>query len=358
MAISIDGRVKDQPTDRALAMVNWLADVEALMARAAWRDARQSLERDLDAVGESAELTALYGEVLLRLGLPRDALRWLEPRLQRIAQSANRRAFVKVVNLSGAASFELGSIDDAALFFDLARDRALAVGDHLTVARALNNLALVASTRGQWRTAMQYYMLAIPSYERVGDLRGIAECHHNVAATLIESGDLDQAEEWHRRAIGLAIEIGNARLRAFVIAGRAEVRLRKRDHDMALVLARQAAQAFRELSDPSSEAHALGVAGQAELGQASVEGEHAIARALDTLAHAVSLAEQSGVTRVLAECLLASARALVAANRANDARTDLRRARSAFESLGTTAKVYIVDSLLADLEIITPNDNT
>jgi tetratricopeptide (TPR) repeat protein len=329
-------------------MATWLADVEALTARAAWPEARASLERDLDAVGATAELCALYGECLLRLGQPADALAWLEPRLHGFGGSANRRAFVRIVNLSGAAAFELGRIDEAAFFFELARERAVAMGDHLTGARALNNLALVASTRGQWSTALQYYQQAIPSYERVGSVRGVAESYHNIAATLIESGDLSEAEEWHRRAMELARDNGNDRLRAFILAGRAEVRLRQRDVEMARVLGTQAARVFDTLEDRSSQAHALGVVGQAELSAPGDEGA-AARRALETLTTAVALARQSGVVRVLADCLVAHARAARVTGDRTTAKTDLTEALSGFQSLGAGDRVTLVNGLLAEL---------
>jgi tetratricopeptide (TPR) repeat protein len=337
----------DRPTDRALAMATWLAEVEVLMARAAWGDARRALEVDLDAVATNAELTALYGEALLRMGEARDAIGWLEPRLTLLAATPNRRAFTRIVNLAGAAAFELGRIDDAALFFEVARERAVSAGDHLTAARALNNLALVASTRAQWRTAMQYYMLAIPSYERVGEMRGIAECHHNVAATLIEAGDFEEAEEWHRRAMQLAIELGNDRLRAFILGGRAEVRLRTRDHDMAIVLGRQAARVFRTLGDRSSEAHALGIVGQAEQGMAALGQLHE-QPVIDTLRDAIEMARESGVLRVLADLLMARARSSMARTDGEAARYDLLEARQAYVTLGSTDKIKMVDTLLAD----------
>lgn len=328
-------------------MAAWLADVEALMARAAWGEARQSLERDLDEVATNAELTALYGESLLRVGDARAAIGWLEPRLSTLANSPNRRAFLRIVNLAGAAAFELGRIDDAALFFEVAHERATAVGDHLTSARARNNLALVASTRGQWVTALQQYMLAIPFYERAGSTRGIAECYHNIAATLIESGDLDEAEEWHRRAMTLAVEMGNDRLRAFILGGRAEVSLRKRDYVMAAVLGRQAARVFHDLGDRSSEAHALGVVGQAEQGMADANGPQRSAVASETLTQAIALGREAGVLRVLADLLLARAR-LAARVPGAAVRADLLEARAAYVTLGSTDKVAIVDQLLTE----------
>lgn len=337
----------DRPTGRSLAIASWLTEVETLTARGAWTEARASLERDMASLSEHAELCALYGETLLRLGMPLDAFEWLEPRVHAMAAAANRRAWIRILNLTGAAAFELGRIDVAAHHFELAREHATAAGDFLTSARALNNLALVASTRGDWARAMQYYALAMPTYERAASVRGIAECCHNIAVTLIEAGNLEEAEEWDRRAMEFARETGNDRLRAFALGGRAEVRVRKHDYQMASVLATRAADAFRALHDMASEAHALRLHGQAQHGQR----EHR--EALETLTSAIELAKTSSVRRILGECRLARARCLLELSDRSAARADLIDALGDFDALGASDKRQQVLRLLEELEIHT-----
>lgn len=328
------------PTNESIAMATRLAEVEALAARGAWTAVSESLALDLAATAANAELFAFYGESLLRLGRPRDAFEWLQPRLEAMARTANHRAWLRTVNLTGAAAFELGRIPEAEQYFATALEHATTLGDHLTSARALNNLALVASTRGDWGTAMNYYTLAMPSYERTASVRGLAECSHNIAATLLESGDLEQAEEWERRAMELARETGNERLRAFTLGGRAEMLLRKRDFTLAIVIGQQGAAAFRALADQSSEAHALRLVGQAQHGLGD------LASAEQTLSRAIELATSSAVLRVLGECRLARAQCCLAMDDRAAAKADLLEARAHFLSLGSAEKVKTVDRLL------------
>jgi tetratricopeptide (TPR) repeat protein len=340
--------------DRAIALASWLAEVELATGGGEWATARAALERDLDAAAANAGLAALYGEVLLRLGHPREASEWLEARLVALAGSANRRALIRMVNLAGAAAFETGRIDAAARCFAAARERAAALADHLTEARALNNLALVASTRGDWGTAMEHYRQAIPAYERLGALRGVAECAHNIATTLLESGDLEAAEEWQRRGIELAAAIEAPALRAHLMSGRAELRLRRADPGMALALAQRAAQDFHALADRASEAHAHGIAGQAAHALRRERGE---ARPLapevrEALDRAVTLASESGVARIVGECRLARARVLLDVSAFDEAVHDLREARAAFTTLGAPAKQRLVDGLLVTAEAL------
>lgn len=339
--------ISDLPTGRSLAIASRLAEVEALTARGAWSDARALLERDGDSLAEHAELCALYGETLLRLGLPQLSLDWLEPHTRTMAQRANRRAWIRMLNLTGAAAFELGRIDVAEQYFASARQHATADGDFLTSARALNNLALVASTRGDRSRAMQYYALAVPTYERAASVRGVAECCHNIAVTLIESGNLDEAEEWDRRAMAFAREMGNDRLLAYALGGRAEVRLLKEDYDLARVLASRAADAFRALQDVASEAHALRLYGQA------LHGQQAYTPALETLSSAIALAQDSAVRRIVGECRLARARCLIDLGDKAAAHADLVAALEDFAALGASDKQQQVRRLLRALSVDT-----
>jgi MalT-like TPR region len=333
----------EKRSGQSLAIAARLADVEARAARGEWAAIRDSLADDA-AVADNAELFAFRGEALLRLGEPREALAWLQPRLSHFSRQANHRAWRRTVNLAGAAAFELGLIDDAEEFFVTALDHATRVGDHLTGARALNNLALVASTRGEWPVAMNYYTMAMPAYERTGSVRGVAECSHNIAATLLEAGALDEAEEWERRAMELAQETGNERLRGFALGGRAEMSLRRQDWSLAIVLGEQAAATFRPLGDLSSEAHALRLVGQAKLGSGNLD------EAWATLTRAIELAAQSKVLRVLAESRLARARCSLARRDTDRARPDLVAALEGFGILGAREKATAVEHLLVQVD--------
>ncbi len=331
------------PTGESLAIATRLAEVEAMVTRGAWSDIRDTLAAGPATVASSVELSAFYGEALLRLGQPRDTFAWLRPRLDGFAKSANVRAWMRTVNLAGAAAFELGQIDDAEQLFQIALESSNRTGDHLTGGRALNNLALVASMRCDWAAAMRYYTLAMPAYERSASVRGLAECSHNIAATLLESGDLEQAEEWERRAMELAQETGNERLRAFALGGRTEILLRRRDFALSIAIGQQAVAAFRELHDQSSEAHALRLIGQAEHAQGRLDA------AMETLTSAIALAESSSVIRIVAECHLARARLYIDLQRDDAARNDLEAALRDFSALGSQAKQLEVARILASL---------
>lgn len=322
---------------KSVSISKQLTAVEAMVARAAWGEVRDTLGADPDATASNLELLAWYGEALLRCGATREAFAWLEPRVALASPTANRRAWMRAVNLAGAAAFEIGRIDDAERYFSQSRDLADADEDHLLCARSLNNLALVASTRGDVDAAMGYYALAVPAYQRAGFMRGLAESYHNMAVTLMEAGELERAEEAERLAIEYAQGTTNERLHTFIVAGRAEVVLRKGDHALAIALGRVAAEGFHQIGDRSSEALALRLVGLALLGQNHLD------EAAATLTTAADLAARSGVIRAEAECRFARARCFKAQHRDDLALPDLERARVLFEALRAPEKRRAVE---------------
>jgi tetratricopeptide (TPR) repeat protein len=330
-------------TERALSISHRLSVIESMAIRGAWSDVRTSASEDLVTTGASPELLALYGESLLRCGAPREASEWFAATLDVAARSANRSAWRRSVNLAGAAAFEIGRVDEAETFFSLALELAESAHDSLLSARATNNLALVASSRAEWDAALAYYNVALAVYQRVGSVRGLAECYHNIATTMLDAGDLDGAEDAERRAIEYARDTEHPRLHAFTLAGRAEVLLRKGDAEFAQVLAEQSARSFRTLRDDAWEAHALRIVGLSQLQRGEAAG------AVETTARAVSLSQSGAVARVSGDCHFALAQCQLATADKENARGNLVAAAAVFAQIGASDKLRQVQDTLASL---------
>lgn len=321
-----------------------LDTVRAHAAVGAWSEVRAVLAARAAEAREHPELLTAWAEASLRTGNPRDAFDWLGSHLGVVERSGDRVQLRRALNLLGVAQAELGALEEAEHVFDRAAELGRADEDELLVARATNNLAAIAHTRGRHDVAIALYALALPAYQRLGSARGLAESYHNLAITLRERGELDRADECERRAIEYAREASLPALAAMARVGRAEICLRRDDPQLAEATAAVAARELAVAGDPIREADALRVSGVARLRRNDPEGARA---ALD---RAVELAHEHGHMLIEAECRRARATVLLALGDRARGRSELGSALALFEKLGAAAEADEARRALNGLE--------
>lgn len=309
-------------------MEPWLEKARRHAAAGEWSVALQILREQGDATRAHPELATMRADAELRTGHPREAHQWLTTSLPTIERSGDRAALRKAVNQLGVADTELGSLDAAERAFGRALDLARADGDDLLVAHATNNMGAIANIRGRRDEALALYQLAIPAYQRLGNVAGLAQSLHNMAISFRHLGQLDRAAEYERRAIGYASESDNAPLLALAWLERAELSLHAGDAALAEVGAARAADQFARVPDPIRQADAYRVVGAARLALGHIHAaEEALARALQgARAHGSRLVEGETL-RVLAECL-------VRRGEVGDGRREIATAIGIFTELG------------------------
>jgi tetratricopeptide (TPR) repeat protein len=209
--------------------------------------------------------------------------------------------------------------------------------DHLTAARATTNLGVIANLRGRHQAALAQYRLAIPAYQRLGFPRGLGETHHNLAITLRDLGQLDEADRQERRAIAFAEEAGHRQVGAMARAGRAELGLRRGEPEVAAAGARLAAREYLRLGEPVGEADALRLLGMA----ATVLGS--LAEARSAIDRGLKLADRYGSLLLKAEALRARAGVLLQAGETHHAARAVADARALLDELGATAEREALD---------------
>jgi tetratricopeptide (TPR) repeat protein len=314
------------------APASLVADCRALAAAGAWSELDALLRIHAVEARTSPTLIILVTETLLRTGRPGEALAWMREHESTVVLSGDRSSVRRAANLCGAAHVELGELDAAAEAFQRALDLASGDGDDLLVARATNNLAVLANIRGRHEEALGLYAAALPAYQRLGNPNGLAESYHNVAIAYRNLDQLDWADEHELRAIEFARQASNAHMVALALVGRAEVSLRRGDAALTEVTASRAARDLAAIPDPSRQADALRLCGVAR----SILGRTADAvEALDT---AVRLASTHGSALIEAECRRARAEVSGAAGRWADALEDARKAAEIFLRLGSAAE--------------------
>jgi tetratricopeptide (TPR) repeat protein len=304
-----------------------------LALRGAWTDVVDLLAARLPLPAGAGALRLLYAEALMRVGQDRRACDWLREIMPGLDAEGDRASHRRALNLLGAASFALGELEEASVAFTSALELASEHEDLLLLARATNNLGMIANLRGQHERALGHYRLAVPTYQRLGQRRGLAESYHNIAITYRDIGALDEADEYERRAIDYAAAGVAPRVAAMGRIGRAEIALRRGDPHFAKGTSERAATELAELHDPLNEADAYRLTGTAAtaLGRFD-EADAAFARAL-------SIARERGHAIVEAETLRDRALASAAQGDADRATSDAALAVAIFERLGATTEV-------------------
>ena len=308
-----------------------LNSARAFAATGEWDVVRRLLRSEVAAAREHPELVTLRGEAELRTGNPREARSWLTEMLPIVERSGDRAALRRAVNQMGVAEVELGALEDAERTLGWALELGRRDGDDLLVARATNNLGAIANIRGHRGEALALYQLAVPAYQRLGHLIGLAESLHNMAISFRDLGQLDSADDCERRALDYAREAGGGPLLALAHLGRAELALRTGDAGLAEAAARRAADHFAGLPDQIREADALRVAGAAAVAQGKVDA------ATEALERALELARAYGSSLIEAEVLSVRATLRRGAGDEAAARADALAAAAIYERIGATA---------------------
>jgi tetratricopeptide (TPR) repeat protein len=300
-----------------------------LAADGRWRDVCTVLAPVQVTADVPSELLLLRGEAHLRMGDATGARTWLPYALAVTRARHDRIAERALTNQLGVACFELGILDEAEHAFLQALDLGRRDGDDLLLARASNNMGMIANIRGQRDLAVGHYQLAIPAYQRLGHVRGLAETYHNLALTAREQALLDASDDYERRAIEFAEQAHDDRLQVMGEIGLAEICLLRGDATLAEKRSLRAARRCKELRDSINEADALRAAAAARLAGSRSLGA---GRLLD---RAVGLAREHGAALIEAESLWERAKFHVAMGNEQFAREDADRALSIFERLGS-----------------------
>jgi tetratricopeptide (TPR) repeat protein len=320
------------------------SEARARAASGAWGDVRMLLSAREPEVRLHPELITLLGEAYLRTREPREACRWLERACPELRRAGDRAALRRATNLVGAARFELGDLDDAELAFHDAVALGRADGDELLLARATNNLGLIANIRGRHAEALALYRMAIPSYQRLGQPRGLAETYHNLAITFRDMNDVAHAEDCERRALEFARQSSDERLVARAQVGLAELQLVQGDAEYAEAAALRGAEAFARSGDTKGEADALRLAGVAATKLARYSAAHAL------LERAAVLASTQGYALIEAEVRRSQAELALARGDESRARTTARAALRLFEQVGAANDLAALRAWIARLK--------
>jgi tetratricopeptide (TPR) repeat protein len=249
---------KDNPRDQRLLEASpVVAKARALAAAGHHAAVVEFLGSREQSELEDPTLALLYGIAQARLGRHAQGIQWIDRALANARRLGEHGVERYALNARGAIALLSGNLTEAADFCTQALMAASRDGDHTTTGRASNNLGIISHLRGRFAEAISSWEIAAAAYHRVGLQSGIADCHHNLANAYREQGALDKALATADQAVSAAEASHDQNLYAMTLRGRAEIRVARREPE----LARREFDRIRvirgQLPDPVAEAEDL-----------------------------------------------------------------------------------------------------
>ena len=298
-------------------------------------------ERSQDELEQSPMLTLLCGIAHGRLGRLDLGQQWAMVAQLRARLLRDRTLEVRALNVCGAIALEGGGISEATYFFTRAQEEALRDNDMATVGRCANNLGIIANMQGDYGRAVGAYTRAIAAYQKAQYERGIVEAQHNLGISYREQGQLDRAMQAADTAVRDAGRLGDRRLQAQAIAGRAEIRVACAEPELAIREAERALAMHHELGDAILEtedrrilAVALSIAGKTQ-------------DAVDMLREVIDRAMEHKRPLLVAVAQRDLAHILALGGDVAAAKQLAQAARATFDRLGAKVEIEKLEALLA-----------
>jgi putative nucleotidyltransferase with HDIG domain len=192
----------------------------------------------------------------------------------------------EALNALAGFDFESGSIEAARERFY----RALELGGHSAELRGRTeqNLGIVANIQGRLAEALAHYQRSLAAFESVGDERGRAIAYHNLGMVSADRGLWDDADSYFRNSLQVAESIGDVHLQGLGLLNHAEVHIARQRYEQARSNAESALSIFDRLGSRLDKADAYKVIGRVY----RETGRHALAES--RLRSAVDMAVSTG----------------------------------------------------------------
>lgn len=242
----------------------------------------------------------------------------------------------------GGIDFELGKLDQAQEHFDEAL-RVLQAHDPERLPAALNNLAVLATVRGDLQGAMDLYERLLAQLDENNPPPQIALTYCNMGMLRIDQERWDEAIELFDRSMEWTKKAHLIIQEPVVLLNRAEALAGKGELPAARAALSQALRAFRRLGD------ALGVADALRLLGRICRLEHNWKESGDYLTKSIDLNRQFGESVSLGEALFEMGLLKREEGQGEAALEPLREAEGIFSRTGATPDFHRVRALQAEI---------
>ena len=243
----------------------------------------------------------------------------------------------------GNIAFERSRLEEAASYFNKAKEAALKSENMAQVAGVDANLGVVASVRGDYTEALVHYTRALHAYQEAGHRYGISQTYHNLGMTYAAQRAWEEALACYAQGEKLARDMGTVDVLANILVGQASVYIGLSDLDGAAASCQGARIYYEQMQDRLGVAECKKVEGMINRGR----GLYSEAEALLVEArHSFQDVENElGV----AECDLELGLVRQHGGDVEGARRYLQKSSALFEQVGAVEEAGRAKALLADL---------
>jgi putative nucleotidyltransferase with HDIG domain len=246
--------------------------------------------------------------------------------------------------LNGRALVHIDQAQWANATAQLTRALELAGSEALLVARIEQNFGIIANIQGDFPAARRRYLRSLMRFRQARDEQGCAVAYHNLGMLSADQREWRKADEYFAASLKIAERLGDIPFQASVLLNRSEVQVGLADYDRAFTDAEQALEIFTQLGNVSGKADAyrsLGIVYR-EMGIPDLAEQ----RFRAALANATAV----GAPLQIAEANRDMALLYIKQERNHDAMTRLTAAHRLFSQLGATADHRRVVADVEDLE--------
>ena len=246
------------------------------------------------------------------------------------------------LNTLGGLHIRAGALNEARQAFQ----QALAVGGERRelIARAEQNLGILANIRGELDVATAHYERSLDGYRAAGDEHGCALGYHNLGMVAADRARLEEADGYFAESLAIAERVGDVYLQGLCLVNHAEVHIQRQQFEEGRRKAEGALALFDQLGDRGAKADAYRMIGMVyrETGRGAL--------AESRLKSSIELAVGAGSALSEAESSRELAILYQAMGRNQEALTLLDRSYRLFQRLDARVDLVNVGGKVAALE--------
>ena len=253
----------EEIVERAAPAAPWWAWVrfgECLLTLGSPQQALAAFERALSFAKQPAERGTTLNDIsqVYRAGGDYEtALRYLERSLDIRRETGDKAGQGTTLNNMGSVAHARGDYETALRHLEQSLEISREIGDKEGEATTLNNMGNVAHVRGDNETALRYLEQSLEIRREIGDKAGDGAALNNISQIYSDRGDNETALRYLEQSLEISREIGDKAGEGATLSNMGSVAHARGDNETALRYFKQSLEIVRQIGDKAGEGATL-----------------------------------------------------------------------------------------------------